>query len=322
MTLQTPIEPMDTFEQDILPTLFPPAPSESAPTLALLVGQSCSGAGRATGCLVAEHGDSMVTLTAGDLDAFNTTATAGPDRARQTAQWLQQCITHARETQRSLLLEGQFSAAAALGVAGSFATAGFRTRVVAVAARRAESLLSSLSLHASAIQDSRPTQLVTRQVHEQALQRTRDLIAEAEASASIGRITVLGRDGAVVFDRTRDDLALVLSGAADALSTAQAQPLSSAQAMVWFGELRRVTDYVRTLRSPDHEITAQLVELHEHALREMIPELALPRDSEARARQEARITQELSELRRMRTPIDVNAPSVGMSGPDRGGPSL
>ncbi|MGZ0712557.1 zeta toxin family protein (plasmid) [Coraliomargarita sp. W4R53] len=309
------------FEQDILPTLFPDSPQESDPTLVLLIGQPGAGAARATGRLLAEHGETMVPLTAADLNAFSM-APAGVDRARQTSELLQQCIAHARETQRSLLLEGQFGARAALGVAGSFAAEGFSTRVVTVAARRAESLLSELSSHASAIHAGRASNLSPRQTHDQALQRTRELIAEAEGSASIHRLTVIARDGSVAFDRNRADSDGQLSGATDALTTTQAKPLSSAQAIVWFGELRRVTDYIRTLPNPSGEVLAQLVELHEHALREMVPELPLPRESEVRSRQGQRIAQELAELRRMRTPVDTTAPSISVSGPGQGGPSL
>jgi UDP-N-acetylglucosamine kinase len=315
-----------TLEGSILPTFFPDAEPEAQPTLVLLTGQAGAGASRATGRVLAEYGGGMAALTAADLEAFHSdfrskTEWVAADRARMTADWLRQCLLHARQTHRSLLLDGSFTPTAALATADRFAAEGFRTRIAVVAARRAESLLASLSTHLSAMQAGRRSPLVSRDVHDQGFERTRALVAQGEGAASVDRLTIFGRDGSFAFDGERDGSGS-LHGAADALAAAQAKPLTVTQAIAWFGELRRVTEYVRSTRNPRDDVMAQLVELHELALQEMVPQLPLPRASQARDRQEMRLAQDLLTLRRMRMPADASAPSVSVRGPEQGGPSL
>lgn len=315
-----------TLEQSILPTFFPDAEPEAQPTLVLLTGQAGAGASRATGRVLAEYGGGMAALTAADLEAFHPDFRSeadgvAADRARITADWLRQCLVHARQTHRSLLLDGSFTPTAALATADRFAAEGFRTRIAVVAARRAESLLASLSTNLSATQASRRSPLVSRDVHDQGFERTRALVAQAEGAASVDRLTIFSRDGSVAFDGERDGSGR-LDGAASALASAQAKPLTVTQAIAWFGELRRVTDYVRSTRNPRDDVVARLVELHELALQEIVPELPLPRGSQARDRQEMRLAQELLALRRLRMPADGSAPSVSVRGPEQGGPSL
>jgi UDP-N-acetylglucosamine kinase len=315
-----------TLEGSILPTFFPDAEPEAQPTLVLLTGQAGAGASRATGRVLAEYGGGMAALTAADLEAFHSdfrskTDGVAADRARLTADWLRQCLVHARQTHRSLLLDGSFTPTAALATADRFAAEGFRTRIAVVAARRAESLLASLSTHLSATLAGRRSPLVSREVHDQGFERTRALVAQGEDAASVDRLTIFGRDGSFAFDGERDGSDR-LHGAADALAAAQAKPLTVTQAIAWFGELRRVTEYVRSTRNPRDDVMAQLVELHELALQEMVPQLPLPRASLARDRQEMRLAQELLTLRRMLMPADASAPSVSVRGPEQGGPSL
>ena len=146
------------------------------------------------------------------------------------------------------------------------------------------------------------------------------MVAQGEGAASVDRLTIFGRDGSFAFDGERDGSGR-LHGAEDALAAAQAKPLTVTQAIAWFGELRRVTEYVRSTRNPRDDV-AQLVELHELALQEMVPQLPLPRASQARDRQEVRLAQELLTLRRLRMPADASAPIVSVRGPEQGGPSL
>lgn len=323
------------FVDEILPVLFPASRDASTnPIFVLLAGQPGAGAGRAVGRLMAEHGTDTSLLRADDLRTFYLQLT-GADRGRsprdstreaaETAEWLRASMAFAREHRRSLILEGSFSTPSTVtALATRFATDGFQTRVVVVAARRAESLLSNASLSLRAVLAGRPPRFVSRAAHDQGFEGTRALTRALEESDAVDRITVLGRNGDAVFDKHRQDQPNPFSGATSALTAGQAERLTSLQSAQWLSELRHVTTFAMTLREIPRTVTEQLIELHEMALREVIPELAVPANSQAAATLERRSASDLVALRRLlayESAVDATAPVLVPGGPERGGPT-
>lgn len=323
------------FERDILPLLFPEdQPQDSAPTFVLLTGQPGAGAARSIGRLRAEHGHDLAALSADELRAFHpqfaeATASGSVEAAREvseaTAEWLRAGMAFAREHRRSLLLEGNFTTpSTVLALAQRFAGEGFRTRVVVVGVRRAESLLATLSQYLSGVQAGRPTRFVSREAHDRGFDGTRALTAAMENSTALDRVTVLGRAGAPMFDAETDGTDHPFRGAGAALVAAQSERLLSLGSVQWMSELRRVTEFAATLREVPRPVTEALIDLHETALREIIPELPVPAGSKVVAAQEHRSASELVALRKLmiaERPLDAAAPVVAPAGPERGGVS-
>ena len=321
------------FERDILPLLFPEdQPEDSAPTFVLLTGQPGAGAARAIGRLRDEHNDDFAVLNADELRALHpqfvqATASGSVEAARQvseaTAEWLRAGMAFAREHRRSLLLEGNFATpSTVLALAQRFAGEGFRTRVVVVGVRRAESLLATLSQYLSAVQAGRPARFVSREVHDRGFEGTRTLTAALEDSTAVDRVTVLDRAGATKFDAEADGTDHPFQGAGAALVAAQSEQLWSLGSVQWMSELRRVTEFAATLRKVPRAVTEVLIDLHETALRQIIPELRVPAGSKVVAAQEHRSASELVALRRsliVERPVDAAAPVVAPTGPERGG---
>lgn len=330
---------LDDFQHDsilkraVLPYLFPSREVEdSQPVLILLAGEPGAGRARATRRLITDHGPDVAVLSSEDLRAFHPrfsqlAPTSSPDAiegvTRATAGWLRDCIRYARENKRSLLIEGAFQdPAVAVGTVARFADAGFHTRVVIVASRRAESLLSVASLYLSNVRAGTPARFVSREAHDRALEATRTLAGAAEVSAAVDRLTVIGRNGGLVFDALRSDSEDATLGAGAALESVQSARLSRFDATQWLSELHHATDFALTRRDLPRGVTELLLELHEVALREVIPELHVPPDGKFVSAIEQKTATRLSELQRSlrrEEIVDLAAPFVTPLGPERGG---
>lgn len=321
------------FKRTVLPYYFPVRELEDPqPALILLAGQPGAGRARATRRLITDHGPDVAVVSSEDLRAFHPlfpqlASTRSPDAlegvTRATAAWMRDCIRYAREYERSLLLEGAFQdAAVAVGTAQRFATAGFQTRVAIVAPRRAESLLSLASLYLSNLRAGKLGRLVSREAHDRALEATRALAAATVNSASISRLTVIGRDGNSVFDAHRADGDAAFVGGVGALEAQQSARLSRLDATQWLSELHHATDFAMTRRDLPRAVTELLVELHEVALREVIPELHVPSGGKFISAIEQRTVARLGDLQRAlprEEVIDLAAPVATPVGPERGG---
>lgn len=319
--------------RDVLPLVFQDSTHpEDSPSLTLLAGQAGAARTRAVRALVVDHGQVPAIVGAEDLRAFHPrfaelstgSATESLDGVtRATAAWLRDCIRYARENKRSLLLEGAFQdPAVAVATVARFATAGFQTRVVVVTSRRAESLLSVASLYLRNIRAGALAQFISREAHHRAFEATRALAAEAKQSASVGRLTVIGRNGNSVFDAHRGDSDAMFVGGIAALESEQSARLSRFEATQWLSELHHMTDFAMTRRDLPSGVTELLVELHEVAIREIIPELHVPNDGKFISAIEQKTAARLSELQRSLPRehlVDLAAPVVTPVGPERGG---
>lgn len=317
----------------ILPMYFTSSPPfDKPPSLVLLSGQPGAGRSRATGSLIAEHGSDLAVVSGDDLRAFHPrfpdlVSARSPEAvdgiARATAGWLRDCIRYARENQRSLLLEGAFQdPAVAVATAERFAMADFHTRIVVVASRRAESLLTVESRYLRDVHRSVPARLVDRDAHDRAFASTRALVAALEDATTVDRLTVLSRAGQVVFDARRADGEDAFHGAGAALEATQSARMSRFDATQWLSELHHMTEFAASRRDLPRGVTELLVELHEIALREVIPELHVPSDGKFTIAIEQKTVARLVDLRRSlprEQAVDVAAPVVAPVGPERGG---
>ncbi|MGC5173340.1 zeta toxin family protein [Microbacterium sp. DT81.1] len=324
----------EILRRDILPLLFPDARSSDDPALELLTAQPGSGLFRVAARLHADDSDEITILSADELRVFHpwhaelsasATVEAAGELAAVTAAWLSGAMVYAREHRRSALIEGSFTnPSVALRTAQRFAAEGFRTRIVIAGVRRPESLLSTASLYLRGVQAGGPAHFVSRDAHNRGFEATRAVAVALEDSGQVDRVTILGRDGTPAFDVHSDGKERAFHGATAALLAVQSERLTSLQSAQWLSELRRVTEFAATLRNPPRALTELLIDLHETALREIIPELPVPDGSSVVATQARASASDLVALRRSLAehgPIDAAAPSVAVGGPERGGPS-
>ncbi|GAA3920700.1 zeta toxin family protein [Microbacterium invictum] len=325
--MTTPPTTNEVFENLVVPVVFGEAGPSDEPTLTLMLGALSSGRSRATARVRAQDTPDAAVVNAADLRSFY------PDSSRPTpddivsaaAEWLQRSLAHAREQRRSLIVEGNFrSPALVAGIARLFQDAGFRTRLVAVADRDAETQMSAISLR---LEQARAGLHVDP--HTDAVDLV-EWMRAVGAEGTIDRTTILHRDGRVVFDDAADEPGH--DDAVAAFEAARREPLGTLRSTLWLSELRHASQFARTLRDVPHDATVALIDLHEAALDEVVPELPIPVDSDARRIQEERLQASLTELRELvsaevrksRTPEvqeDLTGPVVPPV-PDRRGPSL
>ncbi|MGA1827895.1 zeta toxin family protein [Microbacterium sp.] len=318
-----------SFEQHIRPVVFPHGPSAAEPELLFATGQAGVNAARAFGGLI--DGREIAALSPGDLRAFHPrylelSRSRSPEASRvlteSTSGWMRSALQHARTSQRSLLLDGTGSSPdIALATTGLFAGSGFTTTVVVVTSPRSESLLATASGYLFHTRAGRAAQFTTVAEHDASVESIRALIQILESAPSVDRLTIIGRDGATRFDAARTD-ATEFGGARAALNREQAIPLSAPRAMRWLSELRAMTDYALSSRQIARPLAEVLIELHEIGLREILPNLPLPRDSQARPAAEANLGRQFVAIRQaIRTdqrPERQPAPVISSPEPDRG----
>lgn len=323
----------EILRRDILPLYFPDDAAPDRPAFVLVAGQPGSGRSRTAAALAA--GDLDVAVLRGeDLRAFHPaflepTVTTDPAALNELGQavagWVSGCIRYARENHRSLALEGTFrNVAAAAGTAQRFAAEGFRTRVVVVGSRRAESLLSVTSGYLRDVQTGRGAAPTSRASHDEGFAATRALVASVEESGWADRVTVVGRDGGVVFDGSGAE-GVGFAGAGAALVAAQSERLGRFDATQWLSELHHATEFAATRRGLPDEVAELLVELHDVSLREVIPELHVPANGKFATAMERKTVARLVALRQTlppARPIDIAAPVImpggaGVEGPSR-----
>lgn len=322
------------FREDILPLLFPNTRATGVPMLTLVTGQPGSGRAQAVARLRSELEHDVSVLSGDELRAFHPARAqldavgsieAVDELGASAAEWLRAGLAYARDAHQPLIVDGSFATArVALGTAQRFAKAGFQTRIVIVGSRRAESLLSAVSLYLRGLQTGGPAHFVSRDAHDRGFDGTHALAAALEKSDEVDRVSVLGRGGATIFDKVRGHDDRPFAGATAALREAQSERLTTLRSAQWLSELRRVTEFAATIRNVLRPLTDVLIDLHETALAEIIPELPVPPGSKVVALQEHRSAIDLVALRRSRIEagrVDAAAPSADPAGFDGLGPT-
>lgn len=322
-------ESQQIFDERISPVVFPNAPPDDAPHLLFVASQPGAGAMRATAELTTDG--TIAVLSANDLRPFHPrfvdlSRTRSPEAlhvlSESTTGWMRSALQYARTTRRSLLLDGTLSSPdVALATTGLFAKSGFTTTAVVVAVPRAESLLATASKYFLEARTGRASPFTSVAEHDAAFEGTRTLVQRLESTPSVDRITIIGRDGVTRFEGARSDPA-GLVGAGAAVDREHAAQLPAPQAMRWLSELRAVTDYALSSRQVARPLAEVLIELNEVGLREILPHLPLPKDSQARPATEANLGRQLVALRQAvraeQRPERRPVPVISTPEPDRG----
>ncbi|WP_433585813.1 zeta toxin family protein [Microbacterium hydrocarbonoxydans] len=312
----------DALDAAIMQTLFAGKTEKPEPSFIILAGQIGSGAGRSIPRLLQTHEGGAVPLSAEDLQVFHprfldlalqSSQDGKRELAEFAARWLQAALRHGREHQYSMLLEGAFASPdAALAVAHRFAESGYAVHVAAVDVRADESLLASTSTSLRQIRERQPPHIVSPREHAATLQGTRALIAASEVDPAVRRISVVRRDGRFAFDEQRSPDGDAVVGAAQAWDLAQTERMTALESAQWLGELRRITEFAQTLRPMPTPIRDALVDLHQKAVRRVVPELPVPAGSEV---------QRIQEQRHRETLADLTGQTDRRTGPDAAAPS-
>ncbi|WP_295575009.1 hypothetical protein [uncultured Microbacterium sp.] len=281
----TPISALEEyFHESIEPLLFARAQSVTHPSLTLLASPLAIGRSRA----LSRFSDESVVLNAADLRML---APVEGDAAEAAASLLQLSLAHARHHRFSVALDGRFrTPGVAVGLARLFASSGFSTRFVAIAEREAEVKLSAASSRllewrrgAGDATGGRTGPVTVLPV----------LSGVAENPSAVQQVVVLSRTGDVAFRSANADHA----GAVSAFEAAAAERLGTLRSTLWLSQLRHMTRFLGSQRSAPRWAVDDLIDLHEFALTEIVPELPIPADSEFNRIQVARLSATLSVLR-------------------------
>lgn len=324
----SPSDVDEALEQRVIPTLFAAARPMAEPRFVLVAGPPGSGATRAIGALLSEAPNGVAVISTEALSSFHPEADdSTPDAQERVAEaaatWLTGCLRHAREERLPLLLAGPFpDVEAVVGIERLFHDDGFRTEVAVVATSPAENALTLASLYAHRLQVDARNATLDESDADQDFDHTLAVLRALETADGVDRITVRNRDGEYTFDGTAAENSL--RGAAAAFETAARAPMTTLRAVQWLSELKRVTRFSRTLHPAPADLTSLLVDLHGRAIREVVPNLAVPAGSKVTRVLDARLAEDLVQLRESlpaRRPEVATGPDASMGTPDTRGPS-
>ncbi len=329
----SPAEVDEIYRSLIQPTLFDSSPGgESAPTLVLLGGQPGSGNSRASARLLAEH-EGMVALSGDDLRIYHPryrdlvsahTKEDGEGFAEATRPWVRAAIQDSLTGRRSLLLEGTFGDPdVTLATAARFQDAGFRVRVVAIASPRVLSVVTVASRYLRDRKANAPARFTRLSAHDRGYDGTTRLIASLDAAAPVDQVTIVSRNGSVLWDQSRgdSDAAMRFDGTRRALDDGR-NPVSwgARSTMELLGELKQITSFAIVSGSLTDDTADLLIDAHTRALDEVVPRLSVDTDSpQARFIRQA-VTEQLVTLRRV-VATSQPVPTDIAAEPDRGLPA-
>lgn len=319
----TPNEIDEIYRSLIHPTLFDGSPgAESAPTLVLLGGQPGSGKSRASARLLAEH-EGMVALSGDDLriyhphyrDLISTQPEqAGEVFAEATRLWVRAALQDSLNGHRSLLLEGTFGDPdVTLATAARFRDAGFHVRIVAIASPRVLSVVTAASRYLRDRKTNSPARFTRLSAHDRGYDGTTRLIESLDAAAPVDQVTIISRNGNILFDRPRDNETdpLAFKDAPAAMRGGR-HPASwgARSTMELLGELKQITAYATNSGHLTDDTAELLIEAHDLALTEIVPHLSIATESpQARFIQQA-VSEQLVTLRREATPAHPVSPDL------------
>ncbi len=331
----TPEQIDEIYRTLIQPTLFgTTSGDELSPTLVLLGGQPGSGKSRASARLLAQH-HGMVALSGDDLRIFHPQfrelISAMPEQAGEifaeaTRPWVRAALQDSLIGRRSLLLEGTFGDPdVVLATAVRFRDVGFRVRIVAITSPRVLSLVTAASRYLRDRKANSPARFTRLSAHDRGYDGTARLIQSLDASAPVDQVTIVSRNGNILFDHAREaeTRSDVFNGATAAMRDGR-HPTSwgARSTMELLGELKQITAYATSAGQMTSDTARLLIEAHELALTEVVPNLSVATDSpQARFIHQA-VNEQLVALRRQVNPAetvatdlppDPDLPSAGLA---------
>jgi hypothetical protein len=158
------------------------------------------------------------------------------------------------------------------------------------------------------------------------VESTRGLAASVEESRSADRLTVLARDGRVLFDAEASAGDRAFEGAGAAVAAGQGAAMGRFDATQWLSELHHVTEFATSRPDVAQPVMDVLIDLHEISLREVIPRLQVPSGGRFATAIEQRTAARLVALRRAAAPtetprVDAPRPTPVSRRPERKGVS-
>lgn len=314
----TPDEIDEIYRTLIKPTLFADSPGgEAAPTLILLGGQPGSGKSRACARLLTEH-NGMVAVSGDDLRLYhpyfrdlvtNQPEQVGPVLAEVTRSWVRAAIQDSLDERRSLLLEGSFGDPdITIATATRFRDAEFHVRIAAIASPRVLSVVTAASRYLRDRKMDSAARFTTLSAHEHGYEGTTRLIDSLNDTAPIDRVTIISRNGNLLFDQRResDTLSDVFSDASAALAKGRSPTSWGARStMELLGELKQITAYATASGNLTPGAAELLIEAHRLALAEVVPNLSIAADSPQATFIQQAVSEQLVALRRSVNPAGL-----------------
>lgn len=307
----TPDQIDEIYRSLIKPTLFAdPQGGEATPTLVLLGAQPGTGRSRASARLLTEH-NRMVTVSRGDLSIYhphfrdlitNQAEQAGPVLAEATRHWVHAAIQDSLDERRSLLLEGSFGDPdITIATAARFRDAGFEVRVVAIASPRVLSVVTAASRYLRDRRMDVAARFIALSAHDRGYDGTTRLVDSLNATAPINRVTIISRNGNLLFDQHRDSdtPSDLFDDAAAALAEGRNPSSWGARStMELLGELKQITAYATASGNLTPDTAELLIEAHRLALAEVVPNLSIAADSPQATFIQQAVGEQLVALRR------------------------
>jgi hypothetical protein len=237
---------------------------------------------------------------------------AGEAFAQATRPWVRAALQDSLAGRHSLLLEGTFGDPdVTLATAVRFRDAGFHVRIVAIASPRVLSVVTAASRYLRDRKANSPARFTRLSAHDRGYEGTARLIDSVGAPAPVDQVTIISRNGNILFDHVRDSETLpdAFNGATVALHAGR-HPASwgARSTMELLGELKQITAYAAS----SHHLTADtaklLIEAHVLALDDVVPNLSVATDSpQARFIQQA-VSEQLVALRREALAVEPGSP--------------
>ncbi len=178
-------------------------------------------------------------------------------------------------------------------------------RIIAIASPRVLSLVTAASRYLRDRKADSPARFTRLSAHDRGYDGTNRLIESLDASAPTDQVTIISRNGNILFDHVSD-----IEPQPDAFKGAHAALRAGRHPASWgarstmelLGELKQITAYATSSGYLTLDTAELLIKANELALTEVVPNLSVAPDSpQARFIQQA-VSEQLVALRRNAAP--------------------
>ncbi|MFJ8166515.1 zeta toxin family protein [Streptomyces sp. NPDC096136] len=237
------------FEQRVRQRVFAGFEPQKRPVLVLLGGQPAAGKSMAMAATQQRHSSaSLVPLTGDELRSLHPryaelrhvdAQTRETATAQASGAWVRMSIEYAMRERYSLILEGVFrDPTMTLRTGQTFAEAGYRVEIVALAVREERSRLDAVDRFLDGGRWTPPA------LQDLAYGKVPETVAAAEADPAFRRITITNRSGTDLYTNERHEQTrewMYPPAAVRALTDERARPFPPEEAAEWLPMYRTVT---------------------------------------------------------------------------------